>query len=264
MPTMLWKLAAGGLLFAAAPAFAQSPFDGTWKAQVTSMKNKSKPQTYALQGSTYRCVTCTPSYSVPADGQFHKVTGMDYWDEVAVATPDDRTVTYQFKRAGQVVANNSSTISADGMTLATVSTNTNNGAGVPIETKGSAVRVGKPTPGAHMLSGSWSFAPPTAVSDAGMTMTMKTEGDMLHMTSPMGETLHAKIGGDYALNEGDPGKTMTKIERVGPRVLKLTDMRGGKIVGTMMITVAADGKTLTGENRNTLTGGTSSFVAVKQ
>ncbi|HEU0044286.1 MAG TPA: hypothetical protein VFQ64_06990 [Sphingomonas sp.] len=263
MPTMLWKLAAGGLIFATAPALAQSPFDGTWKAQLSSMKNQAKPQTYALQGSTYRCVTCTPPYSVPADGQFHKVTGMDYWDEVAISTPDDRTVTYQFKRAGQVIANNTSTISADGLTLSTVSSNTNNGAGTPVETKGSATRVGKPAAGAHLLSGSWAFAPPTAVSDAGMTVSIKTDGDKLQLTS-LGETLNATFGGPFALNEGDPGKTMTKAERVGPRSMRLTDMRGGKVVGVTTYTVAPDGKTLTGMGRNMLNGSTNSFTATKQ
>ncbi len=48
---------------------------------------------------------------------------------------------------------------------------------------------------------------------------------MLHLKTGLGQTLEAKVGGDYAPDVGDPGKTMTKVTQLGPRTLQLTDMR---------------------------------------
>lgn len=259
------KFVAAGLLVVAAPALADSPFDGTWKAQLPSVTMKAKPQTYSLKGGSYSCATCTPTaYTIPADGQFHAVAGRDYWDDLAIDVVDDHTVRYRFRKAGQVVSTNTYTVSADGRALATQAHNTNNGGGVPIDSAGSAARVGAVVPGAHLLSGSWQFAPASSVSDAALTMTLALDGDRFHQASGLGETLDATVGGAFAPNVGDPGKTMTKVERLGPRVLKMTDMRGGKVVSVAIYTVSADGATLTGKYRDSDTGQSGGFTAVKQ
>ena len=264
MPSLL-KLAAATLLLSAAPALADSPFDGTWKAQVSSLKVTAKPDVFSIKNGVYVCKTCQPSaYSVPADGKFHAVAGRPYWDEIAVTAVDDHNARIEFKKGGTLVSTNTDTVSADGMTLTTTNHNTNNGGNVAVDAAGRATRVGAPVAGAHLVSGSWQFAPATSVSDAALTMTLKVDGDRLHQVSGLGETLDATIGGAYAINQGDPGKTMTKAERAGPRALKLTDMRGGKVVQVATYTVSDDGTTLTGNWTDPTDGSTGGFTAMKQ
>jgi hypothetical protein len=246
----------------AAPAVAQSPFDGTWKGDLASAAVQSKPNSYMIKDGVWRCASCIPAYSVPADGRSHQVAGKDYWDAVAVSVVDDRTVRFTYSKTGKTIAETTSTVSPDGATVTNVSRDANNGGNVPVESKSVVSRIGAPVAGAHALSGEWKPAPATQVSDAALTMTMKVENGMVHLKSGLGETLRAKIGGDYALNEGDPGKTMTKVEQPAPNVLKMTDMRGGKVVQVATYTV--EGDRLTANWTDPRNGATGRFVANRQ
>lgn len=248
------------LLLAAAPAAAQSPFDGTWKADLSSMNIQSKPDSFAIKNGTFSCSTCIPAYSVAADGKFHAVKGKDYWDELAVTVVDDHHVKYGYRKGGKLVSEATATVSADGNTLTRTGHDVNNGGNVPIDATGSVARVGAPVPGAHLISGDWQPKPATSVSDAALTMTLAVKNGMVDLKSGLGETLHAKIGGDYALNQGDPGKTMTKVEQPAPDTLRMTDMRGGKVVQVTTYTVGGDGM-LKGSWTDPQTGATGGFTA---
>lgn len=261
---MLLRTAAAGLLFLAAPALAD-PFDGSWKGDLSTAQSTERPSRYSIVNGTYRCQTCQPTpYAVPADGAYHRVAGRPYWDELSVTVVDDHNVNFGFKKDGQVVATNANTISADGRTMTMVSHNTNNGGGVPIDATSSATRVGAPMAGAHLLSGSWQIKPATSVSDAALTITMRVTGNSFHQETGMGESLDATIGGPYALNNGDPGRTMTKVERLGPRTLRFTDMTGGRVTGVTTWTVAADGQSIGSVSRDPRTGGTFRATLRKQ
>ena len=78
--------------FAAAPAFAQSPFDGTWKEDLSTYKAPEKPDVFAVRNGVYTCDTCVPRVEVPADKADHAVTGHPYYDQIAVRVVDDRTI----------------------------------------------------------------------------------------------------------------------------------------------------------------------------
>ncbi len=258
------RLATTALLLAAAPALADSPWDGTWKIRTDSMTMAGKPDRFQIKNGVYSCSTCIPAYSVATDGAFHHVAGKDYWDEVAIKVVDDHRADYTYRRAGKVVSVNSETVSADGNTLTMTAHNTNNGGSVPIDSTATATRVGAPMTGAHLISGVWQEQRPSSVSDAALLMTIKVEGKTLHMTSPMRETLDAPIGGAYTLNVGDPGRTMTKVEQPGPRTMKFTDMRAGKVVNTSAFVLSADGNTIAAKSTDPRTGNTSTAVAVRQ
>ena len=259
------KAGVAGLLLLAAPALADSPFDGRWKGDLASAQITQRPDRFQIKDGTYSCQTCTPTpYSVAADGQYHRVAGRPYWDELAVTVVDDHRTNFSFKKDGRVVSENSYTVSADGRSLATTAHNTNNGGGVAVDSAGSATRVGAPVAGANLLSGAWQFAAASSISDAALTITMRLDGNRYHQETGLGESLDAVIGGPYALNARDPGRTMTKVERVGPRALRFTDMNGGRVTGVSTWTVSADGQTLTSVGRDPQTGGTSRFRLTKQ
>ena len=252
-------------LVIASPALADSPFDGTWKGNPASATLDVKPDEFGIVGGTYSCMTCLPPFSVKADGAFHPVKDKPYWDELAVRVVDDHGVAYQYRKGGKVVAETTQTVSPDGRTLLNVSSNTNNAAGTKIDYRSTQLRVGAPVAGAHLISGAWKVDPGASqVSDSGVTLTLKVDGGMLHLTSPLGETLDARIGGAYAPNVGDPGKTMTKVAMPAPNRLVMTDMRGGKVVQIATYTVAADGRTMTSEWHDPRDGSKGTFKIAKQ
>ncbi|MBB4153677.1 hypothetical protein GGQ80_001583 [Sphingomonas jinjuensis] len=256
---------AGIALAIAAPASAQSVFDGTWKGEATSATLDVKPDEFTLKDGLYSCKSCIPPYAVKADGQFHAVKDRPYWDEIALTVVDPNVVRMQFRKNGKIVAENVETVSADGNTITFKGRNTNNGAGTVVEQSSSATRVGASIPGAHRISGAWKPDPKTnQVSDNAMTMMVKVHDGMVHMTTGLGETLNAKIGGDYALTEKDPGKTMSKVEMPAPNVMKITDMRQGKVVQVSTYTVTPDGRTLDGAWMDPRDGSKGTFVARKQ
>lgn len=253
------------LLLAAAPAAAQSPFDGTWKADVSSLHIDAKPDRLLLKAGTFTCASCTPTpYSIKVDGAFHPVKDRPYWDEQSVTIVDPHTVKRELRLNGKTIAGITDTVSADGTVLTTSYWNTNNAAGIRESGTSSEKRIGTPVTGAHLISGSWQAAPPSAASSSAMTMNIKVDGRTLRMTSPRGETLTATIGGGYAPNVGDPGKTMTKAAMSGPRTLMLTDMRAGKVVQTSTYVVSPDGRTLTGTWKDPVAGATGGFTAHKE
>ena len=258
--------AVAACLLVAAPAYADSPFDGTWKADLSSATVDAKPNTFTISKGVYSCGSCLPgAYSVPAEGAFHPVLDRPYWDEVAVATPDARTVTYQFRKGGKVVARVAQVVSDDGKSLSIKSHNINNGAGAPVDTDATLTRVGPAPVGAHAVSGQWKAAPAASASDAALTFAMTIDGDRLHFASPgMGEALDTTFGGPYSLNAGDPGKTMTKAERLSPTAIRLTDMQGGTVTQVSTYTVSADGTTMISEWTDPRDGSKGAVVARRQ
>ncbi|WP_174279711.1 hypothetical protein [Sphingomonas bacterium] len=69
----------------ATPSLAQtSPFDGTWQGDLASAKLPAKPDVFSVADGVFRCSTCTPPVTTPADGRFHAVPSHDYFDEMSV------------------------------------------------------------------------------------------------------------------------------------------------------------------------------------
>ena len=62
---------------------AAGDINGTWQADLDSVKFDQKPDEFLLQGGQYSCKSCVPSYTVAADGVSHAVS-LPYADEIAV------------------------------------------------------------------------------------------------------------------------------------------------------------------------------------
>jgi hypothetical protein len=115
----MMRLAAVLLLgtFAASPAFAQSPFDGTWKTDLSSLTMPKKPDVFALSHGTYSCDSCDPRIAVPADGARHRVTGHRYYNQVAVDAVNGHTVRVRRYVNGRIMFFEEMTVAPDGKTL---------------------------------------------------------------------------------------------------------------------------------------------------
>ena len=245
-------------------AHAQSPLDGTWKINVSTAQMPKKPDVYLLQDGMYHCKTCVPPIDVKADGQDHKVTGHPYYDSVNVKVVDARIVEETDKKNGKVVATSKTTVSADGNTATFEFSDSSATNGAPVTGKGQSVRVAKGPAGSHAVSGSWRTSKVDSVSDNGLMFTYKVDGNVLRMTCPTGQSYTAKLDGTEAPYKGDPGTTSVSVKSVGKNVMEETDKRDGKVISVSLITVSANGKTMSIAISDKLHGTTLQFTAEKQ
>jgi hypothetical protein len=133
MKKLLFLAPLGAMMFAAGASYAQSPFDGTWKIDMSKVDFSKKPDVFLLKDGMYSCKTCTPPYTVKADGSDQPVSGHPYFDSVAIQVVNDHEIKETDKKGGKTVATSQVTVSADGKTAMVEfsdSSDTNGGAPV--------------------------------------------------------------------------------------------------------------------------------------
>jgi hypothetical protein len=256
---LLWPF----LLCGALPIMAAEPFTGTWKIDVSKAQFSKKPDKRELANGTYKCLTCDPPYTVKADGSDQPVSGHPGFDTINVRVIDDHTVQVITKKAGKVVSEGKTTVSADGMTSRTEFTSYPPSSDKPVTGSVTEKRAGKTVAGMHAVSGSWVAEKAENISENGLMMTFEESPDSLKMTQPTGEHYDAKFDGKEYPYEGSSGINKVVLKRVGAREIEETDKRDGKVEGTARMTVAPDGQTMTMVFRDRQ-GRVSTFVWNKQ
>lgn len=242
-------------------AWAQSPFDGTWKVNVNTAHLAEKPETFALQKGEYTCSTCIPKIAIKADGSDQKVPGAKEYDTLAVKPVDDKTVQYTRKKDGKVTEESTETVSADGKTL-TVNFTEHPQQGQPVTGKLLFTRVSAGSSGSHACSGSWRIQKVENVSENGLLFTLKGTPDGLSMTSGTGESYDAKFDGkDYPIERDRAGGTIS-LKKIDANTIEETYKQDGKPVSINRLTVK--GKTLTFNTSDPRRGTKQSFTAEKQ
>ncbi len=245
-------------------AVAQSGFDGTWKVDVKTAQFPTKPDIFLLQDGMYHCKSCVPPIDIKADGQDQKRAGNPYYDTMSVKVVDERTIEQTRKKNGKTVATGKTWVSPDGNTLMFEFTDSSASSGDPVTGKGEETRVAKGPAGSHAISGSWRAAKMENMSDNGLLISYKVEGDSLTMTTPTGQSYTAKLDGTDAPFKGDPGTTSVSVKKVGNNTMEETDKRDGKVITVARMTLSADGKSMTIAVEDKLHGTSSKFMAVKQ
>jgi len=246
-------------------AAAQNAFNGTWKADMNSVAFPKKPDVFLLQNGTYECKTCTPPYSVKADGTDQAISGHPYVDTVAIAVVNDHEIKETDKKGGKVVGTSTTTISSDGKTMSfefTDSSNTNGGP--PVTGKGEETRVANGPAGSNAISGSWRTTKMESLSDNAITWTYKISGDELTMSNPTGQSYTAKLNGTEAPMKGDPGTTSVQVKLIGKNTLEETDKREGKVIAVVKMTVSPDGKSAKLSATDMQQNRTTQFNATKE
>jgi hypothetical protein len=259
---VLCALIAVPALFAAATSSAQSPFDGTWKTDLSKAKFSPKPLTFYTSAGWYHCVSCSPAFDVQADGQDHAVAGQSY-DTISVTITDAHTISVAAKKGGVVTFEQIRSVSADGKTLTVKSTGHPPSGGAPTNFETVARRSGSLPSGVHATSGDWIIEKQTGSSNALLT-TYKTNVDEITMTSPTGESFTAKFdGNDYPVR-GSYGWDAVSLKKVNSNTIEETDKRDGTVTDVTTMTVSPNGKTMTAVETSKLTGRVSTYVATKQ
>lgn len=259
-PSAAFAAAAALLLAAAAPA--PSPFDGTWKTDMSSIKFPTRPRVMLVKDGVFTCSSCVPAYSLKADGAFHPVAGHPENDEMSVKVMDARTVEEVDRKGGRTVGTAKIVLASDGRTATVRWTDTTNPGAPKASGESVNTRVAPAPAGAHPLSGGW-LAVKAQGSDTAITQTIKLEGDRLTMTTPTGQSYVARIDGPAAPFKGDPTVTTVSVKRTGPLELVETDFYDGKPISEMRMTAAPDGRSILFHGKNLKTGSTSSAKVVK-
>jgi hypothetical protein len=252
------------LLLAPVIAMAQSALDGTWKVDLSKAQMPQKPDVIVLQDGMYHCKTCVPPFDIKADGQDQKVTGHPYYDTVSIKVVDDRTIEETDKKDGKTVITSKTMVAPDGKTATFEFSDSSATNGAPVTGNGETTQVANGPAGSHAVSGSWRTSKLENMSDNGITITYKVDGDTLNMTSPTGQSYSAKLDGTDSPYKGDPGTTSVSVKSMGKNAIEETDKRDGKVISVARISVGPDGKTVTIAVSDKLHGTTSQFVAEKQ
>jgi hypothetical protein len=235
--------------------------NGTWVADIDSVKFDQKPDEYLLQAGQYSCKSCVPSYTVSADGAFHPVS-TPYADSMAVKVVDDHTITRASKKGDRQVGETKVTVSADGNMLNGEFTDTSVPDAPPGKGQYTETRVGPAPAGAHAVSGQWQPSKLSNFNEESLTVAFNVEGDMVHFSSPSGYSYDAKVGGPDVPIKGYIAGTTASITKAGDSYIE-TDKRDGKVVSTTSFTLGADGK-LNVVAENKLDGSKTSWSATKQ
>jgi len=248
---------------AASPSANAQGIDGTWKADLSSVQMNQKPDELLLKGGQFSCATCIPPIALAADGAFHAVTGRPYADSIAVKVDDDHSVTRTDKKGDKVTSEGKYHVSDDGKTLTIDFTDSSTPNAPPVKGTFTETRVAPAPAGAHAISGSWKPEKYNNINDEALTVTYKVDGDILHMSSPAGQSYDAKLDGTDTPIKGDIGGTTASVKKVGDNTYEETDKRGGKVISVATITVAPDGK-LNVSSEDKRNGSTMKYLANRQ
>ncbi len=252
------------LLVASLPAaalWAQDPFDGAWKFNISSAQFAEKPDIFSLHNGEYTCSTCTPRIAVKADGLDHKVTGEQEYETLAVKQVNDKTVQFIRKTAGKVVDESTDTVSPDGNTL-TLEYKDFPTEGQPTTGKIIFTRAARGPKGAHAISGSWRNSKVENISEQDLTMTLKSIADGLSMDLPFyHESYEANFDGKEYPVKGEANGTVS-LRKVNDSMIIETRKRDGKTLSVNEITVQGNKMKVVSKD---LSGNTvMSFTAERQ
>ncbi|HYL02193.1 MAG TPA: hypothetical protein VEU54_02140 [Steroidobacteraceae bacterium] len=255
------RILLAALLLVPAAALAGSAFDGTWKTKPETMQQTGKPDAYQIVNGEYTCSSCSPAFTVKADGKYHEAKGNPYRDSVAVTVLSPTSVHVSTRLAGKVTLDSTLEVSADGAKLTGRFTDHTGAKAATASFTEKRVTAGPP--GSHAISGSWQPERVSGANDALLTYqyAMTPDGFNMHWN---GQSYDAKFDGKEYPVAGDPGHTQVTLKRIDAHTVLETDRRQGKVTDEIRLAVASDGKTMNVEDKDLAHGQTTTMTLEKQ
>ena len=251
------------LLALATPALAQSPFDGVWKVDLASAQLPDRPYVQSLQAGVYTCSSCVPAYSIPADGEMHKVEGFPYWDETSLRIVDGQTVEEAQRLNGRPVGTSRSQVSVDGATLTTTWTDTSAPDGTTSSGEGTMSRIAAGATGAHAISGSWKNQAVSSVSESSLTATMRLADGVFSFMSGNGYSYEVRLDGPAVPITGDLAGATATARQLADGGVEVTDHINGEATSKMTLTPPTAGS-MTIRIDNLKVGTTTTYTVIRQ
>lgn len=256
-------VAATAMFAMAAPAVAQSAFDGVWKVDIASAQLPDRPMVQSLQNGVYSCSSCVPAYTVPADGQMHKVEGYPYWDEISIRVIDSQTVEIAQSLRERPVGTSQSRVSADNSTVTATWSDTSSPDGTVTSGESTMRRIGAAPSGSHAISGTWGNPSVTRVSDAALIATISLTNTMFSFSVGSGWSYAATLGGPPVPVTGDLAGATAQVRQLPDGSIEETDFINGEATSRMTLT-PTNGQSLAIRVEDLKVGTTTSYMAVKQ
>jgi len=231
------------VLVSSAPVGAQSVFDGTWRPEYPQKFSAArKPDSYDLQNGVYECRSCSPPYSLQADGHDNALRNDPDFDTLNIKVIDAHTVLRVARKGGQLAFESKLSVGEDGMTLTDLQT-IMVGAAHPYVVRIRSRRVGPAAPGSHAISGQWQrldYDLPNNDEDT----TFHVEGNTLTMSDKFGRSFSARLDGTDAAYRGAPQFSSVSLQLLDSHTLEERDKKDGKVVKITRWAVDPDGKTI--------------------
>jgi hypothetical protein len=229
------------------PALAATPWDGTWKLDLSKSHLAGSSFTYSKNDNgTWRYSDGSQvSYDFALDGKPYKAITSDY---TLVATPNgDHAITFVYQFKGNTTSTSRQTLSADGKTLTDHNTGTH-----PDGSKIDDTTVYTRVSGASGFFGKWrSTKVNVSVPDSWIISTA-ADGTLTWNIPAYKETIQGKPDGTPLPISGpqvSPSVTIA-IKQVSPHRMDYTVQFNGKTVGLGSQVLAADGKSFTDSSWN--------------
>lgn len=231
-------LCAAALMVAAIPCFAAaSKWDGTWKLNQAKSKMTGSTITISQNGNMYTFDSGSFKFSFACDGKEYHILP----DRTVSCTSSGNSYAMSWKINGKVQSRTKNTISSDGKTMTSVDTGTRPD-GTSYTDHETDTRVGS----GSGLVGTWRST--VVKNSATSVIVLKVNGDVLHFESPgYKEWSDAKLDGTPAPVKGTnvPAGLTTWNKSEGPNKVESAVLLNGKELGRDVMTLSADGKTLT-------------------
>lgn len=231
--------------------------EGSWLADPESFEFEGAEDTFVLADGKFSCESCETPFSIPADGGWHEVDQPGF-DAQMVEVVDERTIKGARREDGQDLGDATWTVSEDGQSLAIAWRDISGDE--PVSGTTNFSRTSDGPEGSHLVSGSWTVAGLSEMSDTGRVGSYEIDGDTITATWNNG-SYTAQIGGDAVSPEGDD-RGMISVERTGENSYRETYSVDGEERNTLDLTV--DGDMLRYVSTNLTDGSTVSWTATRK
>lgn len=230
---------------AGAAATPEHPFTGRWRMDTTSLKGNVKPTIFQLVNGGFKK---DDDEIVEADGHFHHVSGSGYVDEQSISVESDHIVKEVDRVHGKLAYTVDYSISPDGNTLTWHVGNYTNPNGQAVMSVTVQRRVGLPTRGTHLISGTWERVSVTV--DSKSDWILKLAGNHFSWRTEDGTGFDAIVGGKSVKIDGDNSGARAVITRPRPDTIVETDFSAqGKFDDVLSMQLMPDKNTIRGVAR---------------
>ena len=207
-----------------------SPFNGLWIDELKTQMGEAGFDEYLIANGTYKCGSCTPPRSYPADGKLRPVLGDSSVISEGVVVTGPRSIRTE-TLARDMLRTTTMTVAHDGLTATYIALDKWPGEPKPLRTEYLARRVAPAPAGSHQASGSWQGIRYVAVPEEYRSVTLTEVGNSFARSNYRHGHYNVTIGGLPAIVLGDGQNTLKAYVRA-------PDVR------TRVETISQDGKPL--------------------
>jgi hypothetical protein len=245
-----------------AAAAAPGPFTGRWIAELDSQSGLGK-DVYLIADGKYRCNSCRPPRSYPADGKLHSVGDAEGTKEAVTITGPRKIETRIVEPA--VTRVTTMEVAPDDRSATYVSIDHRPGIKQPLKTVYLARRVSSGPLGSHPVSGTWQGVRYVRVPELIRTTVLIQNGNHFTYRSPIGATYSALLGGGFVRLRGPyKGKMLAAVRRIGSHKIIETRKENGRVILLRTFTLSPDERSLTTTSRNPITDSSFSITSRKR